>query len=111
MGKDRAAYVKRDALEIKGAQIKTQHVDGHSGWRQYTYINPTYARDLAFCMEPEEPLACFQAYIEGAEHRARLGRERDLREGATAEHLDRIAPPVRPSSSRYQPPAPPPARG
>ncbi len=91
-GKDRAAKINRNALEMKGGQFKTQRVDTESGWRQYTFITPYTGADLAFCFDdPEDALACLRGYIEGAETRNRLKREHDLREGATREHMDRLA--------------------
>lgn len=93
-GKDRAARINRNALEIKGGQVKTQRVDEVSGWRQYAFVSPYIGADLAFCFDdPEDPLTCLRGYIEGAETRSRLARERSLRDGATREHMDRLAAP------------------
>ena len=83
-GKDRAAKIVRDALEIKGGQIKTQRVDPHSKWRQYTFVTQHAGADLAFCFDDEEdPYKCFRGYIEAAETRGRLKREQELKDGAT----------------------------
>lgn len=89
-GKDRAAKIVRDALEIKGGQVKTQRVDPDSKWREYTFITPYTGMELAFCFDDEEdPLKCFRGYIEGAESRARIKREQELKDGATREQRER----------------------
>lgn len=89
-GIDRAAKVARDAIEIKG-QLKTQRVDPDTKWRQHEFISPRADADMAFCMPEEDMLACLREYIENTETRKRLEREHDLREGASRDHIDRLA--------------------
>lgn len=105
-GKDRAAKIVRDALEIKGGQIKTQHVDPHSKWRQYEFITQYAGMDLAFCFDDEEDqYKCFKGYVEAAETRSRLKREQELKDGATRDLSEgRHSGPPRGYNTSPQPP-------
>lgn len=107
-GMDRAAKVVRDALEIKGGTIKTQRVDPDSKWRQFEFISPYREAELAFCLPVEDPLQCLSEYIKNTEARKRIEREAMLRDGATAEHMDRLTGGTGPNRGPYRG-APPPA--
>lgn len=81
--------ISRSFLEFSGFMRDWTAVP-NSTWRDQAYISAPDKRQMAFCTE--DGATCFWDYVAMKRESNRVRREQELRDGATAEHLERIAP-------------------
>lgn len=99
--------ISRSYLEFAGFMRDWQAIEG-STWRDQTYISPHDKRQMAFCTE--DNATCLFDYVAMKRESNRVRHEQELRDGATADALERIAPP-RPRYGAPPPSSPPPRGG
>lgn len=89
VGKKGRVDISRSYLEFAGFMRDWQAVDG-STWRDQTYISPHDKRQMAFCTENDA--TCLFDYVAMKRESHRVRKEQELRDGATAEAMERLAP-------------------
>ncbi len=95
--------ISKSYLEFAGF-MRDWQATPNSTWREQTYISPPDKRQMAFCTENDA--TCLQDYVVMKRESQRVRREQELREGATAEHMDRLAGGSTYTPKRYGAPPP-----
>ncbi len=84
--------ISKSYLEFSGF-MRDWTAEPGSTWREQTYISPPDKRQMAFCTENDA--TCFWDYVAMKREGNRVRREQQLRDGATAEHMERLTGGVR----------------
>lgn len=80
--------ISKSYIEFSGF-MRDWVAEPNTTWREQTYISPPDKRQMAFCTENDAP--CFFDYVAMKRESNRVRKEQALRDGATAEHMDRLA--------------------
>lgn len=80
--------ISKSYLEFAGFMRDWQAEPG-STWREQTFISPPDKRQMAFCTD--DNATCLQDYVQMKRESNRVRKEQMLRDGATADHMDRLA--------------------
>lgn len=79
--------ISKSYLEFSGFMRDWQAEPG-STWRNQTFISPKDQRQMAFCTEDDA--TCLFDYVSMKREANRVRHEQELRDGATAEHMERL---------------------
>lgn len=79
--------ISKSHIEFSGF-MRDWQAQPNSTWRDQTYISPPDKRLMAFCTD--NGASCLQDYIDLKRSQQRIYREQQLRDGATAEHMERL---------------------
>lgn len=83
-GRDRAAYIKKDSLQING-QILEKTVDPKTEWEDLTFITHSRTDSLSFCNTE-----CLVDFIEQRRAMWKVKKEQRLRDEATENFQQRL---------------------
>jgi hypothetical protein len=84
-GKDRAAFVKKENVQING-QIVVQKVDPKTGYSYPLFVTRTPNERMNFC-----DLVCLQEHVDYKEARYEEGKRKHLQEEASLAAIERTA--------------------